>query len=73
MAYKIAGGSRWWQVRAGGLEGEWIAMKRDYEPGLKEEKKREKARRKGEKGKIEEREGEGGVEDDGCEYGSLIR
>lgn len=46
MAYKIAGGSRWWQVRAGGLEAEWIAMKRDYEPALKEEKERMKARRR---------------------------
>jgi hypothetical protein len=31
MAYKIAGGSKWWQVRAGsGVEGEWIVMKKDW-------------------------------------------
>ena len=31
MAYKIAGGSKWWQVRAGpGVEGEWIIMKKDW-------------------------------------------
>lgn len=31
MAYKIAGGSKWWQVRAGqGLEAEWIVMKKDW-------------------------------------------
>lgn len=31
MAYKIAGGTRWWQVRAGpGVEGEWIVMKKDW-------------------------------------------
>jgi hypothetical protein len=52
MAYKIAGGSRWWQVRAGGLEGEWIAMKRDYEPALKEERERQKARRKSAKARM---------------------
>lgn len=29
--YKIAGGTKWWQVRAGpGVEAEWISMKRDY-------------------------------------------
>lgn len=31
MAYKIAGGSKWWQVRAGhGVEAEWIVMKDEY-------------------------------------------
>ena len=31
MAYKIAGGSKWWQVRAGpGVQGEWIIMKKDW-------------------------------------------
>lgn len=31
MAYKIAGGSKWWQVRAGpGVEAEWIVMKKDW-------------------------------------------
>ena len=39
MAYKIAGGSKWWQVRAGpGVEGEWIIMKKDW----KDYKAREK-------------------------------
>lgn len=52
MTYKIAGGSRWWQVRAGGLEGEWIAMKKDYEPALKEERERQKARRKSMKARM---------------------
>ncbi|BEJ16390.1 hypothetical protein CspHIS471_0509950 [Cutaneotrichosporon sp. HIS471] len=31
MAFKVAGGTKWWQVRAGsGVECEWIAMKKDY-------------------------------------------
>lgn len=31
MAYKIAGGSKWWQVRTGpGVEAEWIVMKKDW-------------------------------------------
>lgn len=31
MAYKIAGGTKWWQVRAGsGVEAEWIVMKKDW-------------------------------------------
>ena len=30
MAYKVAGGNKWWQVRAGSLEGEWILMKKDF-------------------------------------------
>lgn len=31
MAYKVAGGSKWWQVRAGpGVEAEWIVMKKDW-------------------------------------------
>jgi hypothetical protein len=31
MAYKIAGGSKWWQVRAGpGVEAEWIITKKDW-------------------------------------------
>lgn len=30
MAYRIAGGTVWWQARAGpGVEAEWITMKRD--------------------------------------------
>lgn len=31
MAFKVAGGTTWWQVRAGaGVECEWLAMKKDY-------------------------------------------
>lgn len=31
MAFKVAGGTKWWQVRAGdGVECEWITMKKDY-------------------------------------------
>ncbi|ORY26314.1 hypothetical protein BCR39DRAFT_541265 [Naematelia encephala] len=31
MAYKVAGGTKWWQVRAGpGVEAEWIVMKKDW-------------------------------------------
>lgn len=43
MAFKIAGGSKWWQVRAGaGVEAEWIVMRKDfkeYERGEKERKR----------------------------------
>lgn len=50
MAYKIAGGSKWWQVRAGdGVEGEWIVMKKDW----KEHVKRETEGKKGKDGKQE--------------------
>lgn len=32
MAFKVVGGTKWWQVRAGkGLECEWIAMKKGYQ------------------------------------------
>ncbi|WVF71169.1 hypothetical protein IAT40_005967 [Kwoniella sp. CBS 6097] len=42
MAYKIAGGTKWWQVRAGhGVEAEWIVMKKDWK-GVVEEERREK-------------------------------
>ncbi|GMK55198.1 hypothetical protein CspeluHIS016_0202540 [Cutaneotrichosporon spelunceum] len=31
MAFKVAGGKKWWQARAGkGVECEWIAMKKGY-------------------------------------------
>jgi hypothetical protein len=31
MAYKIAGGTKWWQVRAGpGVEAEWVVLKKDW-------------------------------------------
>ncbi|WVR06766.1 hypothetical protein IAU60_003801 [Kwoniella sp. DSM 27419] len=40
MAYKIAGGTKWWQVRAGrGLEAEWIVMKKDWKEVVAEEKR----------------------------------
>lgn len=53
MAYKIAGGSKWWQVRAGaGLEAEWIAMKREKREWEKGEKRgrEEWERRRAEEG-----------------------
>nr|XP_019007535.1 uncharacterized protein I206_07797 [Kwoniella pini CBS 10737]OCF46316.1 hypothetical protein I206_07797 [Kwoniella pini CBS 10737] len=57
MAYKIAGGTKWWQVRAGlGVEGEWIVMKKDWK-GVVAEEKREKERRENE-GEEEGDEGE---------------
>ena len=46
MAYKVAGGTKWWQVRAGkGLEAEWIVMKKDWRNAQKDDK--QKARAKG--------------------------
>ncbi|EJT48156.1 hypothetical protein A1Q1_02860 [Trichosporon asahii var. asahii CBS 2479] len=40
MAYKIAGGSKWWQVRAGhGVEAEWIVMKEEHRRSEREEKR----------------------------------
>lgn len=39
MAYKIAGGTKWWQVRAGhGVEAEWIVMKDEYRRSEREQK-----------------------------------
>lgn len=76
MAYKIAGGTKWWQVRAGkGVEAEWIVMKKDYKGALGRDKEVEKERSKGKgKEKKEERrqatveeEGEGMVGEDGGE------
>lgn len=56
MAYKIAGGVKWWQVRAGpGVEAEWICMKKDYRQFVNEEKKWAKKQRQEE------------AEDTGCE------
>lgn len=47
MAYKIAGGSKWWQVRAGhGVEAEWIVMKDEYRRSNREERKHRQAVRK---------------------------
>jgi hypothetical protein len=53
MAYKIAGGTKWWQVRAGpGVEGEWVVMKKDW-------KDYQKARDKGSQGKKGKGKGKG--------------
>ncbi|WWC89008.1 uncharacterized protein L201_003925 [Kwoniella dendrophila CBS 6074] len=55
MAYKIAGGTKWWQVRAGlGVEGEWIVMKKDWKGVVAEEKKEHKKR--AQEGVLEEEE-----------------
>ncbi|WVQ86452.1 hypothetical protein IAS59_000164 [Cryptococcus gattii] len=59
MTYKIAGGTKWWQVRAGqGVEAEWIVMKKDWKEVVEEEK-RENEKRNGKK-----KEAEGEPEDD---------
>lgn len=61
MAFKVAGGTKWWQVRAGqGVEAEWIVMKKDWKDVIAEEKK-EKGKRKGKK-----KEAEGEPEDNEC-------
>ncbi|WWD17016.1 hypothetical protein CI109_101452 [Kwoniella shandongensis] len=50
MAYKIAGGTKWWQVRAGqGVEGEWIVMKKDWKEVVEVEKREREQRAKGAK------------------------
>lgn len=47
MAYKIAGGSTWWQVRAGhGVEAEWIVMKDEYRRSEREERRHKREMRK---------------------------
>jgi hypothetical protein len=61
MAYKIAGGTKWWQVRAGpGVEGEWIVLKKDWKDyqKAKEGSQREKDTKKSKKGKEKEKEKE---------------
>lgn len=63
MAYKIAGGTKWWQVRAGpGVEGEWIVLKKDWKDyqKAKEGTQREKVKdtKKSKKGKGKENEKE---------------
>ena len=78
MAYKIAGGTKWWQVRAGpGVEGEWIVLKKDWKDYQKKEKEKEKE--KGAEGpnpqQESKREGmvgeDGGVDESGhCELAS---
>jgi len=59
MAYKVAGGTKWWQVRAGpGVEAEWIVMKKDWNDAEKDDK----ARRKASEGMVGE---DGGVGENG--------
>lgn len=61
MAYKIAGGTMWWQVRAGpGVEAEWITMKKDYRQYVNEDKAWQKARDEA----LKKEDGENG--DTGC-------
>lgn len=63
MAFKVAGGTKWWQVRAGqGVEAEWIVMKKDWKEVVAEEK-REKEKRKEKKKEAEEE-----LEDDECTF-----
>lgn len=62
MAYKIAGESKWWQVRAGpGVEAEWIVMKKDWREYSKYRKERDANGADGEK----RRDDEGMVGEDG--------
>jgi len=67
MAYKIAGGTKWWQVRAGpGVEGEWIILKKDWKDYQKakegsmrdKDKDKDKESKKSKKGKEKEVEQE---------------
>ena len=65
MAYKIAGGTKWWQVRAGpGVEGEWIILKKDWKDyqkakeGSMRDKDKDKESKKSKKGKEKEVEQE---------------
>jgi hypothetical protein len=80
MAYKIAGGTKWWQVRAGpGVEAEWVVLKKDWkdyqkskEKGKKDSKdsKKDKDKDKGKekgKGKVIEEEPEAEIEDEAGE------
>ena len=80
MAYKIAGGTKWWQVRAGpGVEGEWIVLKKDWKDYQKKEKEREKEKELGREDQEEqERRQDGMVGEDGgvdgsghCEFSAL--
>ncbi|KAK8864674.1 hypothetical protein IAR55_001926 [Kwoniella newhampshirensis] len=60
MAYKIAGGTKWWQVRAGqGVEGEWIVLKKDWREVVEVEKREREERAN------EGLSGEDGENDDG--------
>jgi hypothetical protein len=52
MAYKVAGGSKWWQVRAGpGVEAEWIVLKKDWKDYTRAQEERgRKEKESGEQG-----------------------
>jgi len=74
MAYKIAGGTKWWQVRAGpGVEGEWIVLKKDWKDyqkakeGSQREKNKDTKKSKKGKGKEKEQEPATRVDEDGGE------
>ncbi|KAK4685854.1 hypothetical protein P7C73_g4288, partial [Tremellales sp. Uapishka_1] len=74
MAYKVAGGTKWWQVRAGlGVEAEWIAMKKEKKLADGVDAKSRAKGGTGEKADREEGEemvGEdGGVNEDGNFHG----
>jgi hypothetical protein len=61
MAYKIAGGTKWWQVRAGpGVEGEWVVLKKDWKDYQKAKegsmRDKDKDTKKSKKGKGKEKE-----------------
>jgi len=59
MAYKIAGGTKWWQVRAGpGVEGEWVVMKKDWKEYQKAKDKGSTGTKGKAKGKEKEKEPE---------------
>lgn len=66
MAYKVAGGTKWWQVRAGpGVECEWIVMKKDWKDAKKEDRERASAK----EGTVGE---DGGVGENGeCKSGLI--
>ena len=61
MAYKVVGGTKWWQVRAGiGVEGEWLVMKKDWRESNRADKERAKDGAVG---------SDGGLHEDGrCEF-----
>jgi len=57
MAYKIAGGTKWWQVRAGpGVEAEWVVLKKDWKDYQKARDKGAQMEKEKEKEKEKERE-----------------
>lgn len=57
MAYKIAGGTKWWQVRAGpGVEAEWIVLKKDWKDYQKAKDKGAQLEKDKDKEKGKERE-----------------